>query len=296
MKRIYFLAVYCLALGFVSCNDDKDNPVANENTQTNNSVNTEGNVDGFKITDGSISAVSLYKDGTMDGHDYVDLGLPSGTLWATANIGASAPYIYGNYYAWGEVTPQSYEYYWDTYKYGYGSGGRDYLKYKKYCIENSDGIVDNKTILDPEDDAAHVNWGGRWKMPTTEQQKELCEQCYWVWTENYNNSYTGGYIIYKVKNSADKGEVISKYKIGKGVMPSSVYSLSDVHIFLPATGYVGAGSFCDVERYGYYWSSSLHVSYSSKAQCLVGDSYLGLSATGGSARYVGLSVRAVISE
>ena len=111
---------------------------------------------------------------------YVDLGLPSGTLWATCNVGASAPEDYGYYFAWGETAPKDY-YDDSTYKWCNGSS----TTYTKYCT-NSDygynGFVDNKTELDPEDDAAYVNWGPEWRMPTIEQQQELINNCTSVWT------------------------------------------------------------------------------------------------------------------
>jgi len=113
--------------------------------------------------------------------DYVDLGLPSGTLWATCNVGANAPEEYGDYFAWGETAPKDY-YDWSTYKWCNGSS----TTLTKYCTNSSNGyngFVDNKTELDPEDDAAYVNWGSSWCMPTREQIQELCDKCTWTWTQ-----------------------------------------------------------------------------------------------------------------
>lgn len=88
-------------------------------------------------------------------HEYIDLGLPSGTLWATCNIGAENPEDYGYYFAWGEVEPKS-TYNWLTLEYCVDSDGDKFSKY----VENSVyGNVDNKTELDNDDDAAYVNWG-----------------------------------------------------------------------------------------------------------------------------------------
>ena len=100
-----------------------------------------------------------------NGHEYVDLGLPSGLKWATCNVGASSPEVYGGYYAWGETEEKS-SYSWSTYKWCNGS----YDTMTKYCTSSSYGTVDNKTTLDPQDDVAHVKWGGRWRMPTLEEQ------------------------------------------------------------------------------------------------------------------------------
>lgn len=96
-----------------------------------------------------------------NGHDYVDLGLPSGTLWATMNIGANDPEDYGDYFAWGETETKS-DYSWSTY--AWGTSENDITKYNQ---------TDRKRTLDLEDDAAHVLWGGAWKMPTTENVSEL---------------------------------------------------------------------------------------------------------------------------
>ena len=114
-------------------------------------------------------------------HDYVDLGLPSGTLWATCNIGADSPEDYGDYFAWGETEPKEV-YSWTNYKWCNGT----HNTMTKYC-SNSDyganGFVDNKKKLDPEDDAAYVNWGPSWRMPTMAQLQELVENCTWQLTK-----------------------------------------------------------------------------------------------------------------
>ncbi len=110
-----------------------------------------------------------------DTHEYVDLGLPSGTLWATCNVGANAPEEYGDYFAWGETEPKE-EYTWENYQWCNGSD----TTLTKYCIHSDygyNGFVDGKIELDPEDDAAYVNWGSPWRMPTNEQLNELIENC-----------------------------------------------------------------------------------------------------------------------
>ena len=126
-----------------------------------------------------------------DEHDWVDLGLPSGTLWATCNVGANSPEEYGDYFAWGETEPKNY-YYWNTYKWCKGS----YNTLTKYCSLSNygyNGFTDGKTELDPEDDAAYVNWGSSWRMPTLEQQQELVEYCTWTWTQQ--NGVNGQLVI-----------------------------------------------------------------------------------------------------
>ena len=220
------------------------------------------------------------KSGTENGHDYVDLGLTSGTKWATANVGASKPQDYGNYYAWGETAPKS-DYGWETYKYANG----DYDELTKYCSDSyygKDGFTDSKTSLDLSDDAAYVNWGGKWCMPTKAQQVELINECYWVWTSSYNGSNVKGYIVYKAKSSSDKG------KIYKGNTPS--YSLSDTHIFLPVAGFRSYGDL--YVSHGGYLSSSLNTDDPYNAWQVVFDSY-DVSVSGGNERYFGHPVRAV---
>ena len=161
-------------------------------------------------------------------HEYVDLGLPSGLKWATCNVGATTPEDYGDYFAWGEVEPKT-TYDWSTYKYG-----ADWDQLTKYCTGSDygkDGFTDNKTVLDPEDDAATANWGGAWRMPTTAEQQELINYCTWDWTTQ--NGVNG----YKVTGPNGNS------------------------IFLPAAGYMGAGALNDAGSYGYYWSSSLSTDY-----------------------------------
>ncbi len=105
----------------------------------------------------------------QDTHEYVDLGLPSGLLWATCNVGANAPEEYGDYFAWGETQPKDV-YNWDTYQY---YDGGNLTKYT-----GSDGL----TILLPEDDAATANWGNDWRMPTKEEWQELYQNTTHTWT------------------------------------------------------------------------------------------------------------------
>lgn len=110
---------------------------------------------------------------TTETHAYVDLGLS--VKWATCNIGASSPEEYGDYFAWGETEPKEV-YVWSTYKWCNGSQNT----LTKYCTNKEYGAVDNKITLELEDDAAHVNWGGEWRMPTKAELEELREKCTWM--------------------------------------------------------------------------------------------------------------------
>ncbi len=161
-----------------------------------------------------------------ENHEYVDLGLPSGTLWATCNIGASAPEEYGDYFAWGETDPKDY-YDWSTYKWCNGSS----KTLTKYCTDSSygyNGFVDNKTELDPEDDAAYVNWGPSWRMPTSNQYSELCGLCTWEWTQR------------------------------NGVNGRLVTGPNGKTLFLPAAGMLWNDYLYDSGSTGHYWSRTLY--------------------------------------
>ena len=117
--------------------------------------------------------------GTVNGHEYVDLGLPSGLKWATCNVGASKPEDYGNYYAWGETATKS-EYTEDnSLTYGHSISSLQ-----------SQGIIDGNSNLMPQHDAARANWGGDWRMPTRTEMQELIDNCEWEWTaQNGVNGY-----------------------------------------------------------------------------------------------------------
>lgn len=158
-------------------------------------------------------------------HYYVDLGLPSGTKWATTNVGASSPSDYGNYYAWGETSTKS-SYDWSNLRYWTGDS-YDNVKFSKYVTESKFGNVDGKKELDLSDDAAYVNWGSGWHMPSKAQQDELRVKCTWTWTS------MGGHDGYKVV----------------GPNGSS--------LFLPAAGYRYDSSSVLVGTVGYYWSRTL---------------------------------------
>lgn len=128
--------------------------------------------------------VPIREEGT---HDYVDLGLPSGTLWATTNVGANKPQDAGLFFAWGDTEghgndpSDDYLFNWENYKWGEVIGEDTY--FTKYCSDSSrgkDGFTDGKYELDLEDDAAYVNWGPQWRMPSKEQFDELRNNCTWT--------------------------------------------------------------------------------------------------------------------
>lgn len=166
-------------------------------------------------------------------HEYVDLGLPSGTLWATCNIGASSPEGAGDYFAWGE-TKSKEEFTGRTYKFYSNSNFRENgepnnLKIAKYNTNKDFGKVDGKTSLDPEDDVAHALWGSKWSMPTDEEWTELREKCEWRKKGLDGNSFAGYEVIGPNGNS----------------------------IFLPTAGYREGTKLESGGTHGCYWSSTL---------------------------------------
>ena len=177
--------------------------------------------------------------GEENGHTWVNLGLS--VRWASCNIGATAPEDYGNYYAWGETETKA-DYSWATYKYANGADD----KFTKYCINASygnEGFTDNKTTLEPEDDAAHVNWGGVWRMPTDAEWTELREQCTWTWT---TQNGVNGYLVTSEVNSNS--------------------------IFLPSAGYRYDTDLYYAGSNGDYRSSSLYEDYPDGAWFVYFDS------------------------
>lgn len=225
--------------------------VLNSQNDANGDVNRDGRVD--------VADVTFLIQRVLNGYwsdDYVDLGLPSGTLWATRNIGANSPEDYGDYFAWGETSPKN-NYDWSTYEWCNGS----MYSLTKYNTTTNYGIVDNKTELDLEDDAAYVNWGPSWRMPTKEQQDELRERCTWTWTTR------------------------------SGVNGCQVTGPNGNSIFLPAAGDRWDGSLDNVGSYGLFWSRTLDPGSSFYAYGL--NFHLGYVYWDGNYRDYGLTVRAV---
>jgi len=187
-------------------------------------------------------------------HEYVDLGLS--VKWATCNVGATLPEEYGEHFAWGETEPKS-SYNWSTYKWCNGA----YNKLTKYCTNSSYGTVDHKTVLEPDDDAAHVHWGGNWRMPTDEEWMELRLNC--TWTLINMNGINGQLVTSKTNGNS---------------------------IFLPAAACLGWQE--DAGFSGHYWSSSSYTDYSPMAW----DVHFFIDRTSvywGTTRDVGQSVRPV---
>ena len=164
---------------------------------------------------------------TGDDHDYVDLGLPSGTLWATCNVGADTPIDYGDYFAWGETQPKD-DYSWSTYQYCNDSYGNALTKYCTNSSYGYNGFTDNLTTLLPEDDAATANWGNDWRMPSKEEWQELRNNTTVIWTTQ----------------NGVRGRLFTAANGNSIFLAAAGFRTDDLHYY--------AGSFGD------YWSSSLN--------------------------------------
>ena len=198
--------------------------------------------------------------GSANGHYWVDLGLPSGTLWATCNIGASSPEDYGNYYAWGETSTKR-TYNWGTYK--YANGNND--KLTKYCDKSdygNNGFTDDLTSLQGSDDPATAKWGGGWRTPSKAQWDELLSNTTGKWTTQNGKT----------------GRLFTSKKNGQSV-------------FLPAAGRRLDSGLYYAGSSGGYWSRSLYTDATYYAWLLYFTSDdRGVSSYG---RYDGFSVRPV---
>lgn len=154
--------------------------------------------------------------GEINGHEWVDLGLPSGLKWAVCNVGASIPEEFGNYYSWGETEPKS-EY-----------TSINSLTYKvSFRQLKKSGIIDDSGTLTKEYDAASVNWGDEWRMPTIEEYGELIDECTWNFA-----SFNGinGYLVTGPNKK---------------------------NIFLPAAAFQQGSTIENIGNFGDYWSSSV---------------------------------------
>ena len=223
-------------------------------------VDGDGSITSADIT--MVYNIILGGDQGGDNHEYVDLGLTSGTLWATMNVGANSPEEYGDYFAWGETTPKDV-YKWDNYQW---SNGTRFNKLIKYCTNSNygyNGFVDDKTELEPEDDAATANWGSQWCMPTEEQLDELIAECNWQWT---------------TRNGVNGSLVTSKH--------------NGATLFLPAAGYHFGDQLYSTGTIAYYWSRMVNASKSYQAYYLWFNSLGNLERNFGD-RDNGYTVRAV---
>lgn len=204
-----------------------------------------------------------------NGHDFVDMG--EAGIWATCNVGATSPEDSGLYFAWGETKGyRSYQiggskkFVITDYKYCNGSK----TSFTKYCTNQKYGIVDNKTVLDLDDDAARVNMGGTWRMPSENEFKKLMDLCEFQFVKNYNKSgMSGG--IYKLKKDQSK------------------------FIFLPSCGVIFSNELRYYNNFYFYWANTLSID---ETQAMILDQENGGHQIRDFDRHAGLPVRGFISK
>lgn len=254
----------CVALSFglASCDNDNNRPIPTYSLTVQSSNNKMGTVTGsgvyergtkvileatatkeasifVKWSDGNTEnprEITLMEDKTITAYfdyAYVDLGLS--VKWATCNVGADSVHHFGDYFAWGETSTKYYyditSYKWYTIKNDNGVWNIETII--KYNTNNNCGNVDYNTKLDAEDDAATINMGKHWRMPTKDEQEELVAKCIWIWTDNYEETGVAGYIV--------------------------TSKINGNHIFLPAAGFRDGSDLKLVGASGRYWSSSLYM-------------------------------------
>ena len=255
-------------------------------SQTNNGAddyikNKPTNVSAFTNDAGYLDESAIVETETVidnNGHEYVDLGLPSGTLWATMNVGAASETGTGLYFQWGDISgytadTQGYTasqvgsgdgkkaFAWADYKWSDNGSSSKFTKYN---------ATDGKTVLDLEDDAARSNLGGQWHMPTKEQCYELLNTTYVTnaWVTDYQDSGINGLLFTSVSNGNT--------------------------LFIPAAGACYGGSVNNVGYSGFAWASPLSSFRVSSAQYFTFISDGGYVDLDGLNRCYGFSVRGVI--
>ena len=227
-----------LAFYYKSCQATESDNIVFTLIDTSNGNKKQYTVTGKSLTTDTFKAISIdyskFKEGAADIPDgCVDLGLS--VYWASCNLGASKPTEYGDYYQWAgteDVSDTGINLDWSYCPYHTGSDSG--TGWTKYNTKSSYGTVDNKTVLDPMDDAASVALGGKWRMPTDEEWTELrnTDNCSWTWTT------IDGVNGYKVQSKKS--------------------GYTDNWIFLPAAGSRRGTDLSLVGSGGYYWSSSLN--------------------------------------
>lgn len=193
-------------------------------------------------TDTSTDTSSSKPSNTINGHKFVDLGLPSGLLWADRNVGADSPYDYGDFFAWGETKAKT-NYSWDTYKWG-----ADPDNLTKYYSKN------DKNTLDAVDDAATANWGNSCRMPTKAEFQELYDHCVWSWQD---------------KNNRRRGYLITGTNGNSIFLPADGYKWQDRHHFSNSWGYYWSSSLvASLTNNAYYLDLTSNSVYPCSFGCL----------------------------
>ncbi len=194
--------------------------------------------------------------------EWVDLGLPSGTLWATMNVGATSPEECGSYFAWGETETKD-EYNWATYRYSSGSA----TSLTKYCLHSNYGTPDGLSVMEDVDDAAAYILGEGWSVPTKEQVAELIDQTYTEWNTDELNGVQGVRITSRT---------------------------TDASIFLPIAGYMDNNYNTNNTTWGYIWTRNIHPSIDYIATAFRYGTEL--EAENAKSRILGINIRPVYKE
>lgn len=193
--------------------------------------------------------------------NWVDLGLPSGLLWAEYNVGANAPEEFGDYFSWGESQPKI-NYNGSTYRYGTVDGDGVLVTLTKYNTSTDFGLVDSLITLQPSDDAASVLLGNGARTPTKEEWQELLDN------------------------------TTAEYATINNVNGCKFTAVNGKSIFLPNADYHSGSVYSSTGNdYGFYWSASLNTDYPNHAWYFYFD-YVN-TIMNPSQRYLGYSVRAV---
>ena len=243
---------------------------------------------GRVVYDTTNDKVFLQNIGGGGTYEYVDLGLDSKLKWAKCNIGAKSEEKSGLYFQWGDTKGYTAEQVGD----GEGLKAFAYDDYKWGADSSKYNGSDSKTVLDIEDDAAHVNMGGNWRMPTFEEYKELClntDVCL-VTTEgkeiqgNAQENSSGGVMINWASQTGGTLKGVKFYKRGG----------KQTYMFVPAAGDALEGSMQFVGQYGFLWSSSLYSSDAQNAWYFSFGANVGI--VGNDIRFYGLPVRGVLEQ
>ena len=221
-----------------------------------------------------------------NGYEFIDIG--SSVLWCTCNIGAENPWDYGWYFMWGDTTAyksdrtpvgggEAISFDWSNYP--LCNGSEDTMI--KYCTNPDYGIVDNKTTLEPEDDAAHVHIGGGARMPTSEDFTELEYYCRKTWVTNYNDTGVEGMLYTRYSDSSKK-------------------------LFFPVTGELDGAEYNYFKESGKIWWNRVNLSgYGlDQSQSFKGmywffylyDDYYPENYSVPKERYIGMPIRAVLPK
>ena len=244
-----------------------------ENLLVTNDYVSLGESENFRVVYDETTDLVWFNTPIQSLYDFVDLGLPSGLKWASCNVGASVPEEFGLYFAWGETEGYSgitaeKGFYWGDYKYTSGAciGATDTAfrgGLTKYNYNSSSGVVDNLTTLELVDDAAYVS-DNTYRMPTKTDFEELTANTTSVWETL--NGVNGKRFTSKTNGNS---------------------------IFVPAAGVCDGGRVGSVGSLGYYWSSSLHESYSNSGWYFYFNSNLGGISMSSTYRRSGFPVRPV---